>query len=348
MMTVSMADLDFTLVLAVFALAALLIAGAGVLITGDADRLADRTGLGEALAGAVLLGMATSLAGSVVSVTAALDGRASLAFANAVGGIAAQTAFLALADILFRRANLEHAAAELANVLQAALLTLLLGLAIVAATGPDVSVLGLHPVSALLPVLYLFGLWASSDLRRAPMWHPVRTSDTRADEPDAEEASRGPAVHILVLRFAGLAVLLGCAGWVMSKSAGVIADRSGLSETVVGTLMTAVATSLPELVTTLAAVRRGALQLAVGGIIGGNAFDVLFLSAADAAYRPGSLYHAISSGDLFWAAMGAVMTSCLLLGLIVRQRHGPGGIGFESAAILVLYIAAISLQFAAG
>ena len=52
-------------------------------------------------------------------------------------------------------------------------------------------------------------------------------------------------------------------------------------------LMTAVATSLPELVTTLAAVRRGAAQLAVGGIIGGNAFDVLFLSASDVAYRDG-------------------------------------------------------------
>ena len=72
---------------------------AGVRITHLADVLADRTGLGEALAGAVLLGAATSLSGVVASVVSALEGRPSLAFANSIGGIAAQTAFLALADL---------------------------------------------------------------------------------------------------------------------------------------------------------------------------------------------------------------------------------------------------------
>ncbi|MEO2040107.1 MAG: sodium:calcium antiporter, partial [Martelella sp.] len=102
----------------------------------------------------------------------------------------------------------------------------------------------------------------------------------------------------------------------------------------VGALMTAVVTSLPELVTTLAAVRRGALQLAVGGIIGGNTFDTLFLTLSDLAYRDGSLYHAIGKDDLIWLAVGLSATAILLLGLIVRQKAGPGRIGFESAGIL--------------
>ena len=85
-------------------------------MTDLADRIADRTGWGEALIGGVLLGAATSFSGTIVSLSSALDGRASLAFSNGVGGIAAQTAFLAIADLLYRRANLEHAAAELANV----------------------------------------------------------------------------------------------------------------------------------------------------------------------------------------------------------------------------------------
>ena len=57
--------------------------------------VADRTGLGEAVVGGVLLGAATSFSGTIVSLTAALDGRASLAFSNGIGGIAAQTAFKA-------------------------------------------------------------------------------------------------------------------------------------------------------------------------------------------------------------------------------------------------------------
>lgn len=342
-----MQDAPLTELLVVFAAAAAVIAVCGVRLTGLADRIADRTGLGEALVGGMMLGMATSLSGTVVSVTAALDGRASLAFSNAVGGIAAQTAFLAVADLIYRRANLEHASAELANVLQAALLTLMLSLPIVAVAGPDVTIWSIHPVSIALPVIYLVGARASARTRDAPMWKPVITHDTRRDEPghDDRDRDRGRLGALrLVGGFVVLAAILGLAGWVISKMGGQISDRSGLTQTAVGALMTAVATSLPELVTTIAAVRRGALQLAVGGIVGGNTFDVLFLTAADTAYRDGSLYHALSPSDLFWTGTGLVLVSILLLGLIIRERQGPAGIGYESLAILLIYALAVGVQ----
>jgi cation:H+ antiporter len=334
-------------ILGIFALATAAVAICGVMMTGLADRIADRTGLGEAVVGGVLLGMATSLSGSVVSVVSALDGRAALAFANGVGGIAAQTAFLAVADVIHRRANLEHAAAELANLLQASLLSLMLSLPLLAVVGPEVSILGVHPVSLLLPVAYVFGVRAASRVRAAPLWHPVATRHTRHDEPDEAPAGARAALP-LALRFVLLAVVLSAAGWAISRSGGALADRAGISETAVGALMTAVATSLPELVTTLAAVRRGALQLAVGGIIGGNTFDVLFLTASDVAYRDGSLYHAVGDGAIYWLAAGMAMTALLLLGLIVREREGPLNIGFESVGILAIYFAAIAGQVALG
>ncbi|SHL29037.1 cation:H+ antiporter [Roseovarius litoreus] len=330
-----------------FLIVAGVIAVVGVQLTGKADQLADETGIGEAITGAVLLGMATSLSGTVVSVTAALDGEASLAFSNAVGGIAAQTAFLALADMVYRKANLEHASADLANLYQASLLTLMLGLPLAAFTMPEVSVLGMHPVSFVLPVIYVAGVRIAARVRAAPMWYPVQTLYTRADRPDeAPEHARGPIP--LLARFALLACVLGLAGWMMSKIGVQLSARLGISATVVGALMTAVATSLPELITTLAAVRRGAVQLAVGGIIGGNTFDVLFLTAADAGYREGSIYHAITTADLFWIAVGLVMTSILLIGLIVRERDGPGRIGVESTALLLIYGGAVTVQALAG
>jgi cation:H+ antiporter len=327
---------------AVFAAATLVVAVAGVRITRLADRLADRTGLGEALTGVLLLGMATSLAGTVVSVTAALEGRPSLAYANAIGGIVAQTAFLAVADLVYRRANLEHASAELANVLQAALLCLLLSLPLAAATGPEIAVFGVHPVSLALPVIWLLGARAGAEARDRPMWLPVGTPETREDVPEAS-AERDRLLP-MTLRFAALAALLCLAGWAISQSGARISALTGVSTTAVGALMTAVSTSLPELVTTLAAVRRGAVQLAVGGIIGGNAFDVLFLTFSDIAYREGSLHHAIALPDLFWLAVALVSTSVLLLGLIVRERRGFAGIGFESAAVLVIWIGAVGVQ----
>jgi len=322
---------------------ALVILSAGLRMTGLADRIADRTGLGEALIGGVLLGAATSFSGTVVSFSAALDGRASLAFSNGIGGIAAQTAFLAVADLLYRRANLEHAAAELANMFQCGLLLLLLTVPFVAYAAPQFVVFGVHPASLVLVAVYGFGVVATSRLRESPMWVPVHTSETREDTPDEEDNSDKPATG-LIWQFLILMLIMGCAGWIISQIGAQLIDRLGLSASLAGALITAVVTSLPELVTTLAAVRRGALQLAVGGIIGGNTFDTLFLMIADVGYRDGSIYHAIALTDLFWLAVAMLMTGVLMLGLMYREKQGPAGIGRESLLLLSIYAGAIAVQ----
>jgi cation:H+ antiporter len=141
----------------------------------------------------------------------------------------------------------------------------------------------------------------------------------------------------LWLGFLALAALLGLSGFVLEIVASRIGEQTGLGATAVGVILTAICTSLPELVTSIAAVRRGALQLAVGGIIGGNAFDCLFAGAADLAYRDGSIYHAVPEQTLLWMALSILMTGVLLLGLIRREKNGVGNIGFESATMVVLY-----------
>ncbi|EAR52231.1 Sodium/calcium exchanger membrane region protein [Oceanicola granulosus HTCC2516] len=339
-------SLPLPVVLAIFAACGVVILLLGVRMTALADRIADLTGLGEAVVGAVLLGAATSLSGVVVSVTAALDGRASLAFANGIGGIAAQTVFLAVADMIHRRANLEHAAAEVTNLFQAALLMVLLALPLVAWSAPEVSFWSVHPVSLLMLAGYIAGVVATRRARQTPMWRPVRTKETRPDDPDEEVARSGAARVIGVFVF--LMVLMGIAGWLVAQSAVAIVTRVGISETIVGALMTAVVTSLPELVTTLAAVRRGAMQLALGGIIGGNTFDTLFLAASDAAYRDGSIYHAVARTDFLWLTVGMLMTGVLLMGLILRERDGPFRIGTESVLLLAIYGGAVAIQLATG
>ena len=113
-----------------------------------------------------------------------------------------------------------------------------------------------------------------------------------------------------------------------------------MSEAVAGGLLAGVATSFPELVTTVAAVRRRALTLAVGDIVGGNMFDVLFVCAADIAYLRGCLYHAqgVGSRAAFLTVLSILLNSILLLGMLFRQRRGPGNIGFESMLMLLLYV----------
>jgi cation:H+ antiporter len=338
-------DLSFVALVMMSGLAAAIILAAGLRMTPLADRIADRTGLGEAIVGAVLLGAATSFSGTVVTATAALNDLPSLAFSNSVGGIAAQTAFLALADLVYRKANLEHAAAEIASVFQAGVLIALLSVPLLAMAGPEVAVLGVHPASVLLIVGYVAGVLASRRVREAPMWHPVETDLTQLDTPDEPQR---PARRVFsdLVQFGALLSAMGLAGWLLAEAAGALMSRFALSGSLVGALMTAVLTSLPELVTTFAAVRRGALQLAIGGIIGGNTFDTLFLTLADVVYRDGSIYHAVGQGDAFWVTTGLMMTAILLLGLVRRQERGPARIGWESATILVVYAVAIAVQAA--
>ena len=81
----------------------------------------------------------------------------------------------------------------------------------------------------------------------------------------------------------------------------------------------------------------------MGGVIGGNAFDVLFVAFADVAYRGGSIYHAVTSQQVFVIALTLLLTGILLLGLLRRKKSGIFGIGFESFLVIVLYLGAFAL-----
>lgn len=340
----SFAGADLPVLISVFCLCSAVIAICGTRLAAVADRLADRAGIGEALTGGVFLGAATSLSGSVLSVAAALNGEADLALSNAYGGIAAQTFFLAIADASYRKVNLEHAAASAENILQGSLLVCLLAILLIAAFTPAWSFWGVHPATPLLLVGYAFGIRLVQRARLQPMWHPRLTRETREDIPDEENARRGLAG--LVTAFALLGGTLALSGWVMQLVASALVAKTGISATIVGALFTSLATSLPELVTTVAAVRRGALTLAFSGIIGGNAYDTLFAAFSDVAYRPGSIYHAMDEVLLFWVAVSILMTSVLIMGMLVREERGIANIGFESFLVGVFYVGAVVLLVA--
>lgn len=327
-----------------FVISAAAIGVGGVMVTSRAERLAQLTGLGQALMGAVFLGAMTSLAGLITSLTAAHEGHPELAVSNAVGGIAVQTTFLVLADMLYRHANLEHAAASEANLVQTALLVVLLGIPLLAGFTPDYTVLGVHPISLILLAAYGFGLRLIAQAHRAPMWHPKQTRETDREETEQTDTKGGDLVR-LWLSFLGLAAVVAVGGWVIGTAGISIAQHTGMSEGLVGTLFTATSTSLPEAVIAIAAVRRGALTLAVGDIIGGNTFDVLFLSLSDAMYRGGSIYHAVTDVQAFWLGVSLLMAATLLLGMLRREKHGIANIGFESITVLALYLAGVLMLF---
>lgn len=337
---------SFTNSLLLFVASTIVIGATGWWITGVVDRLADQTGLGEALSGAIFLGASTSLSGIVTSVTTAYSGHAEFAMSHAIGGIGLQTTFLGIADMTYRKANLEHAAASPANLMSGVLLITLLALILLATTGPDMTWWGIHPMTVVLLFSYGFGLRLIHQAHVKPLWIPKRTRETKPDVPGEPRQRLG--LPILWISFIVLAVTVGVAGWIIGRAAVSIVAHTSLSETFIGGLMTTFSTSLPELVTVLAAVHRGALTLAVGGIIGGNVFDTLLVALSDIAYRPGSLYHAAGESQFILLGLSILLTAILLLGLLRREEHGIANIGFESVLILMIYLATWSLLFIGG
>ena len=326
----------------VFIVAALATVVGGARLASSGDVLADRTGLGEAFFGAVFFGGIISLSGIVMTATATFGDYPRLGFSNAIGGIAAQTAALGAADLAYRRANLEHAAASLPNMLFAVMLIALLALALLVGHTSDITIFGIHPGSLLLVGAYGFGLATVRQVQAEPLWVPKWTRETVADEPE-ENAAKARSTGFLWLEFLGLGLLVSAAGWAVAEAAQGIVEHTGLDESVVGTVLMGLTNAMPETITSIAAVRRGALTLAVGGVLGGNSFDVLNLVVGDVAYRGGSLYHAAGLDETFVTLVTIFMTTILLGGMIRRERQGPASIGWESVMLLVTYVAMIIL-----
>ncbi|PKR58265.1 sodium:calcium antiporter [Thalassospira lohafexi] len=340
-MPLEISELTLPITSVIFAVCALVIGFAGTRLASVAVKLAERTGMGQIIAGALFVGMSTSLPGSVLSVTTAWQGYTDLAIGNALGGIAAQTTFLAVADLVYRKGNLEHAAASATGLAQATLLMSMLAVPVLAYAGPDWMIFHIHPASILLFVIYGFGLSLLAEIRNEPMWHPKKTDVTDEDAKEDDNDIYPESSQRLWGEFFALSVITALAGFVIGQSGLAIVAKTGMNETAVGTFLTAIATSLPELVSAVAAARLGAVNLALGNIIGGNAFDVLFLAASDIAYRDGSIYAAFTDQHLFTIGLVILMTGVLLLGMLNREKRGIGNIGWESVAMLGLYLSSI-------
>lgn len=130
-------------------------------------------------------------------------------------------------------------------------------------------------------------------------------------------------------------------GWAVARAGQSLVVATGLSAGFVGGVLMGAVNALPEAVTAIAAVRRGALTLAVAAIIGGNSLDALNLVVGDAAYRGGSLYHAAGPDQLFLTTPSLLMTAVLLGGLPVRQRRGWLRLGFDGVVVAAVYLAAV-------
>lgn len=140
-------------------------------------------------------------------------------------------------------------------------------------------------------------------------------------------------------------VLIGIAGWFLSRNGDIIAEKTGLSGSWIGLLLLATATSLPEGVTGISSVTAaGTPDIAVGNILGAAVFNLAFLIVLDALYRKETLYSRAAHGHILSAAFGALMIAFVGFSLLLDQAGiSPtlGHVGAYSPFIVLIYLVAM-------
>lgn len=338
---------------------------AGMKLERYVDQIAQITGLGRAFAGLVLLAGATSLPEIATTVTASTRGNVTLAVNNLMGGVAMQTALLAIADWSLARGKLTYFTPGFTLLLQGVSLMLLLGIAIAGmASGEDFAIgrIGAWPLFILL--VYLLLLFNIYRYRGNPRWQAVDLEELKkerdqigvkprelntppADSAVDENIPKMPLATLLLLFSVGSALIF-LAGWTLTGAAEVLIDKLQLSASFVGAVLVAIATSLPEISTTTAAVRSGNYSMAISNIFGTNMIEVALLFVADLGYREGSLITGGGQQAMFMAALGLVVTGVYLWGLLERENRALLRIGLDSGIVLLLYFGGLVVLYQLG
>lgn len=310
-----------------FALCAVLIARAGYMLSVSADALAQAYGWGRGWVGLALLATVTSLPELACGISAvAVVGEPNLAVGNALGACVVNLLFLAVVDAMQRDQPLYQEASP-THLLSAGFGVVMLGfVALSLLTAREIPALlhvGVYSPGLLL--LYLLALKAVHGhevchlaARRVP---PSGIETGPRPVPPARNTQNWQAkVGTEWRRFGTASLLVLAAGIWLPEVANRLAESAGLSTSFVGTVLMSLVTTLPEIAVTLGALRVGALDMAIGNLLGSNLFNVMVLSIDDLFYLNGPLLTEVSAVHAATAVTALVMSGLVIVGLVMRPR----------------------------
>jgi len=325
-----------------------LIASAGVWFTASKltkylDLISDRTGMGKAFAGILLLGIATSLPEIATTGTAAISGSSDLAVSNLMGGVSIQIALLAFIDFFAIKGKaLTSRSPQAVLIMQGVILILTISMAIAAISAREFfTFMNVGLWSFIIFVTYVMGILAVHRYGKDPKWSPKAEEKIEKGDDKYKEALKKKFKDVstknLVMRFIVMAVGVLISGYFVTTSAEHIVELTGISSGLIGATLLALATSLPEISTTWSAARLGAYSMAIGNILGTNTLEVALLFPADILYRKGPLITEAGNSAIFLAGIGAILTCIYVWGMLERRDKTFLRMGIDSFLIMLIY-----------
>jgi cation:H+ antiporter len=324
----------------VFLLSAAAVVAAGARLSRDGDTIAERTGLGGAWVGAILLAGATSLPELATGIYAVRSGAISLAIGDIFGSCMGNLMILGVADLCVRKVGILNRVA-VNQVLVGVLGMILLAVAAAGIVAPlNFSLLNWGWAPLAIGLTYFLGMRLLHVNRGQP---PFET----ADEAKAHAAS-APSLRTAIIGFAISAGVILFAARYLATSAEQIAGMLGLSSGFVGMVLLALVTSLPEATVSVAAVRSGSYDLAVGNLLGSNCFNVTILFVHDWVDGPLPILAKVGPGLLVGALFAIILTGQAVLGILNRSERRIWFLEPDAVFLLLTYGAGLYLAYVAG
>lgn len=269
----------------------LLIVGADIFVEGS-SAIAKRFKIPTIIIGLTIVAFGTSMPEASVSISAALSGNNDIAISNVIGSNIFNLLVVLGASALICPVR-AHSSAIRKEIPFSILVTVALGAVLAfgihfddeadVLMGMDIFkhatfTIGIAGGAILLVFLALYMYWQISGALKA------RKKGKIVDEPEDENKKipSGMAVEMVILGIVG--IIMG--GDIVVESASAIAENFGMSQTLIGLTIVAVGTSLPELVTSMVASKKGESDLALGNVIGSNVFNIVFILGASAVLSP--------------------------------------------------------------
>jgi cation:H+ antiporter len=313
---------------------AALIGVAGVRLSHYGDVIAEKSGASRTWIGVVLLATITSLPELVTGLSSVTIAQTpDIALGDVMGSCVFNLFILVIVDFLHRRESAYTRAAK-GHLLSAGFGVVMIGYSGFAillshlGIGPRIGHVG---VSTLV-ILALYAVAMRTVFRYE-----------RDDISRVAEEYRGPFAGSTLRQaswgYARWALVVIAAGAWLPFVGERLSEAMGWEQSFVGSLFIAFSTSLPEVAVTIAAVRMGALDLAIGNLLGSNLFNVAVLAIDDLAYVRGPLFAHVSLVHAVSAQSAVMMTGLAIIGLFYRPRTRLFRVvGWTSLFLFMLYL----------
>ena len=302
----------------------------GDLFVDAAGWIAEASGIPKFIIGATIVSFATTLPEMLVSVFAALEGNADIAVGNAVGSVTANTGLIMCLSLVCMTCLMERRQFGVKACLLLAAILSLFGFT------RD----GRLSVAEGLLVLVIFAGFLAESLISAR-----REQGTELKEDEERPAVSGKTVAGNIVKF-----VLGAAGIVLGAqllidNGSAIASLLGVPDAIIAATMIAIGTSLPELVTTLTAIRKRESSLSVGNIIGANIMDLTLILPLCSLIL-GKPLPVQSQGTLLDIPACLIICAAVLVPALWKGKF-QRWMGFLAGGLYAAYLAVMLLCFGA-